>query len=168
LKAIQIIGFSLVWVLVFLIAGAATGLIRAGHLFAIERSSVAYSDASLLEQYSFLQYNQAGREKAKAALLTYRDVLQKIRSEKIAYAPNTLHFDYGLTCLRLYRLEVAANQPSEADTYLRSAQKEFSSLGWKDVSSDFLAKTIDTREAAEARAYDNDEAPPLASKSRRP
>jgi hypothetical protein len=38
---------------------------------------------------------------------------------------------------------------------MKSAQKEFSALGWKDerISSDALAKLIEAREANEAKLY---------------
>jgi len=87
----------------------------------------------------------------------YQGELQKIQNEKIRYPERTLHFDSALAYLRLYRLEVAANNLTKADEYLRSAQKELSILGQKDVSREHLIKAIETREADEARLYNNDE-----------
>jgi hypothetical protein len=87
--------------------------------------------------------------------LDYLGVLQKIQNEGIQYPQRTLHFDSGLTYMRLYRLDLAANKPAEATDYLKSAQREFSSLGWKDdvVSPENLIKKAEMREASEAKLY---------------
>src|SRR5271154_574048 len=100
---------------VFLIAAALSCAIRTKYRTVPElKSKVAYSYAGLVADYSFLQYNQAGAEQGKSALLDYLEVLHKIQSEKIRYSPNKLHSECGLTYLRLYRLGLAEHEPIEA------------------------------------------------------
>ncbi len=156
MKVLKTVLFCFACLLVFLVTGAASCAIRAkyGYLPKV-RASLAYSYAALLGEYSFLQYNQAGGEQGKTALLDYVGMLQKIRSDRIQYPENILHFDSALTYLRLYRLEVAANNSTKPEEYLRSAQKELSSMGKKDVSAELLIKLIETREANEAKLYNN-------------
>jgi hypothetical protein len=74
-----------------------------------------------------------------------------------------LHHDFGLTYLRLYRLELAAGDLASADRYMQSAQQELSELGWKqeNLSTEALAKQIETRESNEAKLYN-----PLPPKTR--
>ena len=50
---------------------------------------------------------------------------------------------------------MAANKPAEADNYMRSAQQELSSAGLKDVSVEQLIKSMETREAGEAKVYNS-------------
>jgi len=129
---------------------------------------MAYSYTSLFGEYSFLQYNQAGGEQGKTALLDYLGILQKIRNQRIPYPENTLHRDSALTYLRLYRLEVTANNPTKAEQYLGSAQTEFSNMGKKDASPDSLIKLIQTREANEAKLYNNDEDAAFSRNEKKP
>jgi hypothetical protein len=146
MKVLKSIFFCFVCLLAFLVAGAASCTIRAKYW------GIPKVRASLA--YSFLQYNQADAEQGKAALLDYLGLLDRIQNERIQYPRYTLHFDAGLTYLRLYRLEMAANKPAEAGEYLRSAQKEFASSGMRgDLSSETLAKNIAVREAGEAKRY---------------
>jgi len=158
MKVLNTLLFCLACVLVFLVTAAVSCGIRAkyGALPKLRASSASFY-AGFLGEYSFLQYNQAGGEQGRRALLVYQGELQKIQNEKIRYPERTLHFDSALAYLRLYRLEVAANNLTKADEYLRSAQKELSILGQKDVSREHLIKAIETREADEARLYNNDE-----------
>jgi hypothetical protein len=130
----------------------------------------AYVDAGNLERYSFLQYNQAGPEEGRAALQQYLSLLQRIQDEHINSPPDTLHRDFGLTYLRLYRLESAAGNSVLADGYMRSAQKEFLSLGWKeeDVSTEALKKDIETRELNEARFYNHEKLAPAKTGTQAP
>jgi hypothetical protein len=116
---------------------------------------LAYFYSSFISEYAFLQYNQAGEEQGRKALLDYLAVIQGIRERKIQTRQDRLHYEYGLTCLRLYRLEMAANKPAEADNYMRSAQQELSSAGLKDVSVEQLIKSMETREAGEAKVYNS-------------
>jgi hypothetical protein len=155
MKVLKSIFFCFVCLLAFLVAGAASCTIRAKYWGIPKvRASLASSYAGLFGEYSFLQYNQAGAEQGKAALLDYLGLLDRIQNERIQYPRYTLHFDAGLTYLRLYRLEMAANKPAEAGEYLRSAQKEFASSGMRgDLSSETLAKNIAVREAGEAKRY---------------
>jgi hypothetical protein len=156
LKVVKGILFSFACLVVFLVAGAATCAIRAKYKYTpMVKSSMAHSYVSLVGEYSFLQYNQAGGEKGKTALLDYHGVLQKIQNEGIQDPQRTLHFYSGFTYMRLYRLDLAANKPAEATDYLKSAQREFSSLGWKDdvVSPENLIKKAEMREASEAKLY---------------
>ena len=149
--------FCLGCLLVFLLAAAASCLTRAKYRSvprALE-SEYAYLYAGNLERYSFLQYNQSGPEEGRAALQQYLKLLQRIKDEHINFPSVVLHRDFGLTYLRLYRLESAAGNGAAADGYMRSAQMEFSALGWKedDVSTEALKKDIETRESNEAQSY---------------
>src|SRR5713101_6923828 len=159
MKVLNGILFSFACLVVFVVVGAATCAIRAHYKYTpVVKSSMADSYASLVSRYSFLQYNQAGGEQAKKALLDYLDVLQKIQNEGIQFPRSTTHFDSGLTYMRLYRLGVEANKPAEAADYLKLAQAEFSSRGWKSesISSESLIKKTEMREASEAKLYNTD------------
>lgn len=148
--------FCLGCLLVFLLAAAASCLTRAKYRSVPElESEYAYLYAGNLERYSFLQYNQSGPEEGRAALQQYLKLLQRIKDEHINFPSVVLHRDFGLTYLRLYRLESAAGNGAAADGYMRSAQMEFSALGWKedDVSTEALKKDIETRESNEAQSY---------------
>lgn len=143
-------------VLAFLLAAAVSCALRAKFQSVPEvKASYARMYAENLDRYSFLQYNQAGSDQGKAALLEYVKFLQRIRAERIQFPPNLLRYDFGLTYLRLYRLELAAGDPAGANREMQSAQKELSGLGWKqeDLSTDALAKQIQTRESNEAKLY---------------
>jgi hypothetical protein len=157
MKVVKVIFFCCAYLLVFLATGALSCAIRAKHRdLPRVRASLAYSYAGFFEEYSFLQYNQAGGEQSKTALLDYLGILQRIQNEKIKYPEKALHFYSDLTYLRLYRLEVAANNPAKADEYLKSAQNELAILGRKDVSAENLIKSIEAQEAREAKLYNND------------
>lgn len=156
MKTVKTLLLCLACLLVFVVTAATSCAIRAKYWELPKlRAGFAHSYAAFLGEYSFLQYKQAGGEQAKTALLAYLGELRRIQREKIRYPENSLHFDSALTYLRLYRLEVAANNPSKADEYLRSAQKELTSLGWKDVSAEHLIRVIAAREIDEARLYNN-------------
>jgi hypothetical protein len=147
-------GFSCL--LAFLLAAVVSCALRAKFQSLPEvKASYARMYAENLDRYSFLQYNQASSDQGKAALLEYIKFLQRIRAERIEFPPNLLRYDFGLTYLRLYRLELAAGDPASANRDMQSAQKELSGLGWKqeDLSTDALAKQIQTRESAEAKLY---------------
>ncbi len=148
--------FGLTCVLAFLLAAAISCALRAKVKFVPEvKASYARMYAENLERYSFLQYNQAGSDQGKAALLEYIGFLQRIRTERIDLSQNLLRYDFGLAYLRLYRLELAAGDPASANRYMQSAQKELSGLGWKpeNLSSEALSKQIQTRESGEAKLY---------------
>ncbi len=141
--------------LVFLLAGAVSCALRAKYSSVPKvKSAFAYEYAANLEQYSFLQYSQANSEQGRVALLDYLRLLQRIRDEQITFPQTTLHRDFGLTYLRLYRLESTAGNPAIADQFMKSAQQEWP-LGWKteDVSSEALNKLIEKRELNERKLY---------------
>jgi hypothetical protein len=165
MKVLKGIIFCFASVGVFLVAGALTCAVRAKYRTVPElKSRVAYSCAGLVADYSFLQYNQAGGEQGKSALQENLEVLHKIQLEKIRYSPNKLHSDYGLTYLRLYRLELAEHEPTEAAAYMTSALREFASVPWKgDLSAEGLANAIATREDSENKNYNNVERTPVAA-----
>lgn len=165
MKVLKKILFCFVCLGVFLVAGALTCAIRVKYRTVPElKSRVAYSYAGLVADFSFLQYNQAGAEPGKSALLDYLEVLRKIQNEKIRYSPNKLHSDYGLTYLRLYRLELAEHEPTEAAAYMTSALKEFAGVPWKaDLSAEVLANAIATREDSENKNYNNVKGTPVAA-----
>lgn len=151
--------FSLGCLLTLLLTSVASCLLRAKYRSVPElKSKYAYIYAGNLERYSFLQYNQAGTEEGRAALQQYLRLLQRIQNEHIDFPSVTLHRDFGLTYLRLYRLESAAGNSVSAEGYMRSAQKEFLTLGWneEDVSTEALKKDIETRELNEARFYNGE------------
>ena len=158
-KALKTLLFCLACVLVFLTTAAVSCGIRAKYreLPKLRASSSSFY-AGFLGEYFFLQYNQAGGEQGRTALLVYLGELQRIQNDKIKYPEKTLHLDTALTYLRLYRLEAAANNSAKADEYLRSAQKELLSIGQKDSSAEHL-KAIETRESEEARLYNSDTSP---------
>lgn len=73
-----------------------------------------------------------------------------------------------MTYLRLYRLDLTENKPAEAAEYLKSAQREILLSGFKgDASTETWANTIATREAWEAKHYNNVDVAPVASDSER-
>ncbi len=157
MKVIKIVLFCFTCLLVFLITGVVSCVIRAKHSdLPRVRASLAYSYAGFFAEYSFLQYNQAGGKQGKTALLDYLGILQRIQNEKIKYPEKALHFYSDVTYLRLYRLEMAANNSAKANEYIRSAQNELAILGRKDVSAADLIKSIEAQEAEEAKLYDND------------
>jgi hypothetical protein len=148
--------FGLSCLLAFLLAAAISCTLRAKFKSVPElKASYARMYAANLGHYSFLQYNQAGSDQGKDALLEYIELLQRIRAEGIQFPPNLLRYDFGLAYLRLYRLELAAGDSASADRSMQSAQKELSGLGWKqeDLSAEALAKQIQTRESGEAKLY---------------
>lgn len=148
--------FGLSCLLAFLLAAATSCLLRARFRSVPElKATYAYMYAANLEHYSFLQYNQADSDQGKAALLEYVKLLERIQAESIQYPPNLLHHDFGLAYLRLYRLELAAGDLTSANRHMQLAQKELSELGWKqaDLSTEALAKQIETRESNEAKLY---------------
>ena len=156
MKTLRTVFFCLGCLMVFLLTAAASCLLRAKHRSVPElESEYAYLYAGNLERYSFLQYNQASPEEGRAALQQYLKLLQRIKDEHISFQSVTLHRDFGLTYLRLYRLESAAGNGAAADGYMRSAQIELSALGWKEeqVSTEALKKDIETRESNEAQFY---------------
>lgn len=159
MKTLRTAIFGLGCLLIFLLTAAASCLLRAKHRSVPDlKSEYAYLYAGNLERYSLLQYNQASPEEGRAALLQYLKLLQRIKDEHINFSPVTLHRDFGLTYLRLYRLESAAGNGAVADGYMASAQREFSSLKWKeeDVSTEALKKDIETRESNEAKLYNRE------------
>jgi len=156
MKTLKAIVFCSSCALVFLLAAALSCLLRAKYSLVPKlKTDFAYRYAANLEQYSFLQYNQAGPEQGRQALLEYLTLLQRIRNEKIQYPQNTLHRDFGLTYLRLNRLALAGGNSAVADDYMKSAQKEWLALGWKeeDVSAPALTNLIETRELNEKKLF---------------
>ena len=156
MKTLRTTLFCLGCLLVLLLAAATSCLLRAKYRSVPKlKSEYAYLYAGNLERYSFLQYNQAGPEEGREALQQYLRLLQRIKDEHINFPSVTLHRDFGLTFLRLYRLESAAGNGAAADGYMKSAQREFSSLGWKEenVSTEALKEDIETRESNEAKFY---------------
>ena len=155
----------------FLIAGVLSCAIRAKYRCVPElKSTLAYSYADLVSDYSFVEYNQADSQRGELAMLNYLEVLRKIQSEKIHYPQNKLHFECGLTYLRLYRIELAENKTAEAASYMTSAQDEFAALGWNKeaLSADNLAKRLSSREASENKNFNNMQVAPVASSERTP
>lgn len=115
-----------------------------------------YRYVGLVGDTCFLQYNQAGGKYGRAALMDYLEVLQKIQNEKIPYPQRVLHSEMALTYLRLYRLDLAEGKSAVGNAYLATAQKELLSAGFTgDASTDTLAKSIATREASEAKLYND-------------
>jgi len=154
MKVLRNILFYLVCATVFLVATVGSSAFRAKYTLVPKlKSTDAYMYATNLDRYSFLQYDQAGPDQGRRALLEYLKLLDRIRGEKIEYSQVTLHRDFGLTYLRLYRLELADGNPSAAGNYMKSAQKEWSALGWKDVSAETLTAYVETLESKEQKLY---------------
>ena len=91
LKILKIFLFCGVCLLALLTAAAASCAfrVRYGNLARLN-TSMAYSYASLFGDYSLLQYNQAGGEQGKKALLDYLEILQKMRDQGIRDPKNVL------------------------------------------------------------------------------
>jgi hypothetical protein len=154
MRSLKPIAFGFLCALVFLVAAATTSISRAKYrVIPHLKTEFAYMYAGILERYSFLQYSQAGPDQGKEALLRYLKFLQRIRDEPIQYPPQLLNRDFGLTYLRLYRLESAAGDAVAADEFMRSAQGAWSAVGWKndEVSTGALQKLIETRESEEQK-----------------
>jgi hypothetical protein len=152
--------FTVNCMLLFFLAAAITCGIRAKYRAIPWFQMNTDFSAMLLEaDSSFLQYNQAGGEAGTEALLGYLGTLQKIQRSDKRFPQNKLHFEIGLTYLRLYRSAEAAGRPDQANSYLESAQWEFTKLGWQkeSLSTQSLIKSLQTREAAEAKFYNADE-----------
>ncbi len=113
------------------------------------KAACATAYLSFYGDYAYLQYKHANTESARQALHGYLDSVSGFESEKLPQMNRELAFDSGLTYLRLYRLETAANDTAEADRYMKLSEPEFASLGWKDTSKSGLQKFIETREKNE-------------------
>jgi hypothetical protein len=165
MKAVKRILFIFACLGMFLIAGTITCGIRTKYRsLPAMRATVAYSYAELIEDYSFLQYNQASPERGKIALMHNLDVLRKIQNERIPYNQDHLHAQIGLTYLRLYSVELAENNGGESSRYLTEAQKELVIAHYTgDSSSAALAKIIATRDASEDKYFKNVRETPAAS-----
>jgi hypothetical protein len=158
MKALKTIGFCLLCATVFLAAAVASSALRAKYSLVPQlKSTDAYMYATNLDRYSFLQYNQASPDRGQHALLDYLKLLERIRAEGIEYPQPVLHRDFGLTYIRLYRLALRNANSAAADTYMKSAQREFSALGWKDVSAEALTKYLETLESNEQKLYNSSE-----------
>lgn len=152
--------FCFACLLAFLLAAAVSCALRAKYsALPSIRAELADMYAANMQNYSFLQYRQASPDQGTIALLLYLKLLQRIKDQGIRYPESTLHFQSGLAYLRLYRLESIAGDSTAAGGYMRSAQKECSALGWKDVSTESLVKLIETRELNEAKLYNSSELP---------
>jgi hypothetical protein len=161
MKTQKTILFCAACILVFLVAGALSCVIRVKYSsLPGMRSQFAYSYVANLGRYSFLQYNQASPDQGRKALLEYLKLIQRIRDERIQYSQNTLHKDFGLTYLRLYRIESAEGNSAAADDYMKASQKEWAALGWKnqDVSIEALNRLIEKREGNERKLYNTSDA----------
>jgi hypothetical protein len=146
--------FYVVCAAVLVAAAVASCALRAKYSLVPQlKSTDAYMDATNLDRYSFLQYNQAGPERGQRALLKYLKLLERIKAEGIEYPQAILHRDFGLVYLRLSRVELLQGNSVAADNYMNSAEKEFSALGWKDVSVEALTEYIETLESNERRLY---------------
>ncbi|MFZ0213512.1 MAG: hypothetical protein WBE20_05910 [Candidatus Acidiferrales bacterium] len=149
----------------FLVAATATCVLRAkyGWLPSL-KASYASDYSENVGRYSFLQYNQAGPEQGRTALLQYLNLLERIRRENIDYPKNQLHRDFALTYLRLYRIESAAGNASASDNFMKSAQKELLAVGAKEqrVSPEVLAKLIETHDSKMDQLYNETDSGPGA------
>lgn len=158
MKVLKTIGFCLLCATVFVAAAATSGALRARYNLVPQlESTEAYVYATNLDRYSFLQYNQASPDRGRHALLEYLKLLERVRVEGIKYPQPVLHRDFGLTYLRLYRLELPNANSAAAASYMKSAQREFSALGWKDVSAEALTKYVETLESNEQKLYNGPE-----------
>jgi hypothetical protein len=155
-KIIKTLLFCFACLLVFLATGAMSCVVRAKYsTIPMLKADFAYMYSGSLQRYALLQSSQTDDQHGKKAQLLYLTLVQRIRNEGIKYPQNQLHGDAGMAYLRLYRIESTAGNFTAAADYMKSAQKEFSALGWKDerISSDALAKLIEARETNEAKLY---------------
>ncbi|MHB8755883.1 MAG: hypothetical protein ACYC92_13150 [Candidatus Acidiferrales bacterium] len=140
MKILKAILFCFGCFLAFLLAAGVSCALRAKYSLVPKlRTEFAYMYADNLAHYSFLQYNQAGSDQGRTALLQYLNLLQRIRNERIPYSARTLRLNFILTYLHLYRLESSAGNSTAADNYIKSAQKEWTDLGWKNEGSSIEA-----------------------------
>jgi len=109
--------------------------------------------ADNLAHYSFLQYNQAGPDQGRTALLQYLSFLQRIKNEYIRYSARILHMDFVLTYLHLYRLESTVGNSAVAAGYMNDAQRDWSALTWKNEDAAIAAfkKLNQSLSSSEAR-----------------
>jgi hypothetical protein len=129
-----------------LVVGASVGGFRN---YSEEVGWYANGYLTLRGDYAYLQYKHADPQHGREALLTYLDALHWLEEKRSPVLRKQLAFDSGLTYLRLFRLEQASNNTANAEKFIKLAQAEFSSLGWKDVSEIRLQSSIETREANE-------------------
>jgi hypothetical protein len=111
--------------------------------------------------YAYLQYKHADSQHGESALLDYLNAVQWLQGKRNPILRKQLAFDSGLTYLRLFRLKQASNDTENAEKFMKLAQSEFSSIGWKDVSETALQRRIEAREANEVSLDANDD--PLAA-----
>jgi len=147
---------ALFCIFAFLVAAGAACILRARYASVPDtESSYAMSDESNLARYSFLQASQADTSDGRVALVEYVNLLKRIRREGLKFPEKRLRYDLGLAYLRLFRLELLAGNSQAADSYMKLAQQELSSLGWKkdDLATAALEESIDKQEAAEEKLY---------------
>ena len=113
---------------------------------------------TLRRDYAYLQYKHADSEHGREALLSYLDAIQWLEEKRNPILRKRLAFESGLTYLRLFRLEQTSNNAASAEKFMKRAQMEFSSLGWKDVSETHLQQSMETRESGEMTLDGNDNA----------
>jgi hypothetical protein len=123
------------------------------------KAGSAYAYAGNIQDYAFLQYIQAGPDQGRQALLEYLGVFERVRNERIRIPENIIHSKCGLAYLRLYRIESSVGNAALADSYLKSAQQEWSAMNSKneDLSAEALKKLIATRESNDRKLYDRGE-----------
>jgi hypothetical protein len=92
------------------------------------RHSVA---AVALSDFSQMQYMYADPQHAKAALLTFADLLEQMQRQKTEKA---LMVDLRLTYTRLALLEDRGNNPEQSHAYMTKARYWNSAVGGKDYS----------------------------------
>lgn len=154
MKVLKTVLFCFSCLLAFLLAAGVSCALRAKYRsIPALRTQFAYMYAGNLAHYSFLQYNQAGSDQGRTALLQYLSLLQRIRNEHIEYSARTLHLNFVLTYLDFYRLESTAGNSAAADGYMKDAQREWSALGWKnqDASMEAFKKLNQSLQASEAQ-----------------
>ncbi|MGH9827255.1 MAG: hypothetical protein ACREDR_28840 [Blastocatellia bacterium] len=132
--------FCCMCLLIFLLAATLSCMLRAKYTsIPAIRTDFAYMNDSNWAHYSFLQYSQADPNRGRTALLQYLNLLRRIRSEHVQYSAKTLHLEFVLTYLHLYRLESTASHSVLADGYMKAAQSEWSVLAWKDEKTSIAA-----------------------------
>jgi hypothetical protein len=97
----------------------------------------SYNEARLitapfaLRDFSQLQYMHADSEHAKAALLTYANVLEAMEKAKVAKEQK---LELSLTYTRLAVLEDNARNSEQSDAFMTKARYWYSAYGGRDLS----------------------------------
>jgi hypothetical protein len=90
---------------------------------------------AVTSQYAQLQYQNAGYDDAKAALLEFIALCDAIKGEEDRFFGEKVYYvDTGLAYSRLALLEERFGHREEMQKYFKDAQKRFQAGGWTNIS----------------------------------